>query len=57
MSKYDEIVAKVAEIKDDADKFYNKKNGAAGTRLRKGYQDLKNLATEGRKEVTEAKNA
>jgi hypothetical protein len=32
------------------------KNKAAGTRLRKAFQDIKVLAQEGRNEVTELKN-
>lgn len=38
------------------DKFYNKANGAAGTRVRKAMQDLKLLAADIRKEITEKKN-
>ncbi|HEY0654889.1 MAG TPA: histone H1, partial [Chryseosolibacter sp.] len=40
----------------DADKFYNKGNSAAGTRVRKGMQDLKNLAQAIRSEVQDIKN-
>ena len=39
------------------EKFYDKGNQAAGTRVRKGMQDLKNLAQEIRTEVQEKKNA
>ncbi|MOA32813.1 hypothetical protein D3C78_1540620 [compost metagenome] len=46
----------LASLEEDAEKFYNKGNNAAGTRVRKGMQDLKNLASEIRKEVTELKN-
>lgn len=56
MNKFEAIKAKINEIEADADKFYNKGNSAAGTRLRAGLQDIKNLAAEGRKEVTEIKN-
>lgn len=51
------VKALIAEIQGDADEFYSKANSAAGTRLRKGMQDLKVLATEIRKEVTEKKNS
>lgn len=57
MEKFQKVKDLVASIEADADKFYNKANSAAGTRVRKGMQDLKNLATEIRKEVTERKNA
>ncbi|MEJ5996247.1 histone H1 [Pedobacter sp. Du54] len=57
MEKFQKVKDLVASIEADADKFYNKANSAAGTRVRKGMQDLKNLATEIRKEVTEKKNA
>lgn len=42
--------------KEDAVKFYEKGNGAAGTRLRAKMQEIKNLATEIRKNVSEIKN-
>lgn len=43
-------------MEDDFEKFYDKKNQAAGTRVRKGMQDMKNLAQEIRVEVQEMKN-
>ena len=36
--------------------FYSKSNSAAGTRVRKGMQDLKNLAQAIRLEVQTMKN-
>ncbi len=57
MEKFQKVKDLVASIEADADKFYNKANSAAGTRVRKGMQDLKTLATEIRKEVTDRKNA
>lgn len=56
MNAIEKIEAKIAELKDDANKFYNNKNSAAGTRLRKGLQEIKTLAQEGRNEVTDLKN-
>lgn len=41
----------------DAEAFYNKANKAAGTRLRGAMQQLKVLAGDIRKEVTEKKNS
>jgi hypothetical protein len=57
MDKFQKVKDLVDSIHQDAEKFYNGGNGAAGTRVRKGMQDLKNLATEIRKEITEKKNA
>jgi len=56
MKKFNELKELLATIEADADKFYNKANSAAGTRLRKGMQDLKNVAQEIRAEVQDAKN-
>lgn len=43
-------------LEGDFDKFYNKGNKAAGTRIRKGMQDLKVMAQDIRKEVQDSKN-
>jgi hypothetical protein len=43
-------------LEGDFDKFYNKKNQAAGTRVRKGMQDLKVLAQDIRLKVQDMKN-
>ncbi|HCW09145.1 MAG TPA: histone H1 [Cytophagales bacterium] len=56
MKKFEELKALIASIEPDADKFYNKLNSAAGTRLRKGMQDVKNVAQQIRSEVQELKN-
>ena len=56
MKKFEELKKLVSTIEADADKFYNKANSAAGTRVRKGMQDLKNLAQEIRLEIQGAKN-
>lgn len=56
MKKFNELKALVASLENDVDKFYEKANGAAGTRVRKGMQDLKNLAQAIRLEVQETKN-
>ena len=57
MEKFEKVKQLVSDIETDAAKFFNSGNGAAGTRVRKAMQDLKVLATEIRKEVTEKKNA
>ncbi len=56
MKKFNEFKNLVTELEGDADKFYNKGNSAAGTRVRKGMQDLKNLAQTIRLEVQDHKN-
>jgi hypothetical protein len=55
MKKFDELKELIASLEGDVDKFYNKGNSAAGTRIRKGMQDLKNKAQEIRAEVQELK--
>jgi hypothetical protein len=57
MEKFSKVKELIASLEGDADKFYNKGNSAAGTRIRKGMQDLKNLAQAIRLEVQESKNA
>lgn len=57
MEKFEKVKQLISDIKTDVEKFYNANNSAAGTRVRKGMQDLKVLATDIRKEVTEKKNA
>ena len=56
MKKFTEAKNLIASLEGDADKFYNKENSAAGTRLRKRMQDLKNLAQAIRLEVQDMKN-
>ncbi len=56
MAKFDEIKNLVMSLEGDFDKFYNKGNQAAGTRVRKGMQDLKNMAQAIRAEVQDTKN-
>ena len=56
MEKFNQLKELVASIEADADKFYNGKNKAAGTRVRKAMQDLKGLAQDIRLEVQSLKN-
>jgi hypothetical protein len=56
MEKFEEIRDLVLGLEDDFDKFYDKKNQAAGTRVRKGMQELKNIAQDIRLNVQEIKN-
>jgi|UniRef100_UPI004047702D hypothetical protein len=56
MSRFSEVKNLVDSLEGDFEKFYDKKNQAAGTRVRKGMQDLKNLAQEIRVDVQNIKN-
>jgi hypothetical protein len=56
MKRFDELRDLVMSLEADFQKFYDKKNQAAGTRVRKGMQDLKNLAQDIRVEVQNIKN-
>ncbi|RYE26657.1 MAG: histone H1 [Sphingobacteriaceae bacterium] len=57
MKKFEEIKKLLASLEADAEKFYTKGNSAAGTRIRKGMQDLKNMAQAIRLEIQDTKNA
>jgi hypothetical protein len=56
MSRFSELQSIVNDMEGDFQKFYDKGNQAAGTRVRKGMQELKNLAQTIRVEVQEIKN-
>lgn len=56
MKRFDQIRDLVMGMEGDFQKFYDKGNQAAGTRVRKGMQELKNLAQEIRLEVQNIKN-
>jgi hypothetical protein len=56
MARFDEVKDLILSLEGDFDKFYNKSNQAAGTRVRKGMQDLKTLAQDIRAEVQDKKN-
>ncbi|GDX47285.1 MAG: histone H1 [Bacteroidota bacterium] len=57
MDLYHKLKNLVAEMEHDFQKFYEKGNNAAGTRIRKSMQDLKKLAQEIRSEVQDKKKA
>lgn len=56
MKRFDQLRDLVMSLEGDFEKFYEKENQAAGTRVRKGMQELKNLAQEIRVEVQDIKN-
>jgi hypothetical protein len=53
MEKFNELKTLIASLEEDATKFFNKDNKAAGVRLRKGLQDVKTLAQAIRVEVSD----
>jgi hypothetical protein len=56
MNRFSELKDLVTSLEGDFEKFYEKGNQAAGTRVRKGMQDLKNLAQDIRLKVQDLKN-
>ncbi|MDX1586994.1 MAG: histone H1 [Balneolaceae bacterium] len=56
MSRFDEIKNVIEGVEEDMEKFYEKGNKAAGTRARKGLQELRKLAQEVRLEIQDIKN-
>ncbi len=56
MSNFSQLKDLVMSLEGDFEKFYDKQNSAAGTRVRKGMQELKNMAQTIRTEVQNQKN-
>ncbi|MFN0047495.1 MAG: histone H1 [Cytophagales bacterium] len=56
MKRFEEIKNLILSLEGDFEKFYDKANQAAGTRVRKGMQDMKTLAQDIRTEVQNMKN-
>ena len=57
MKNFEELKTLVSGLEDDVVKFYDKGNKTAGTRVRKGCQDIKNLCQTIRVEVSELKKS
>jgi hypothetical protein len=57
MNRFEQLKDLVMSLESDFTKFYEKNNQAAGTRVRKGLQELKNLAQQIRIEIQNAKNS
>lgn len=55
-SIYEQMKALLDEIQPDVEKFYDKGNKSAGTRIRKAMQSLKALAQDQRNEISEINN-
>lgn len=56
MNNFSKLKDLVMALEGDFEKFYDKSNSAAGTRVRKGMQELKNMAQQIRSEVQNMKN-
>jgi hypothetical protein len=56
MNRYAELRELLLSLETDFEKFYEKKNKAAGTRVRKGMQQIKTLAQDIRNEIQDYKN-
>lgn len=56
MSKFNELKSFVDGLERDFQQFYEKGNKAAGTRVRKAMQELKQMAQDIRTEVQDKKN-
>jgi hypothetical protein len=52
MENFNELKTLIASLEEDAIKFYEKDNKAAGVRLRKGLQEIKTTAQALRIEVS-----
>jgi hypothetical protein len=57
MDRFGQVKGLIESLELDFEKFYDKGNQAAGTRVRKGMQELKNLAQDIRVEVQTMKNS
>jgi hypothetical protein len=55
MENFNELKETLLALEEDATKFYDKGNKAAGVRLRKGLQDIKSMSQTIRQDVS-AKN-
>ena len=55
LKEYDELMGLVEETQADAEKFFIKDNKAAGTRVRKKMQEVKNAAQNVRLKISELK--
>ncbi len=56
-TQYSKLASAVEGLEADFTAFYEKGNKAAGTRIRKGMQELKSVAQDIRVDVQEKKNS
>ena len=57
MEKFNELKTFIANLEEDATKFYEKDNKAAGVRFRQGLQEVKAMAQSLRTDVSEKNKA
>jgi len=57
MDIYTKMVELLNDVEGDVQKYYDKGNKAAGTRVRKAMQELKGLAQDQRVEISERNKA
>ncbi len=57
MEKFNQLLKQVQDMEADFQKFYEKGQSAAGTRIRKSLSDLKKRAQDLREEIQEVKNS
>ena len=53
MEIFNQMVEFLEATREDVDKFYDKQNKSAGTRVRKAMQEIKKLAQDLRVDITE----
>jgi len=53
----EDLIAQLIAARSDYNKFYNDGNNAAGTRVRKVMQEVKNVAQELRIDIQNTKNS
>lgn len=56
MESFEKLKSLLESTQADVDKFSEKKNNAAGTRVRQAMQEVKKIAQELRLEIQEIKN-
>ncbi|MHB9148138.1 MAG: histone H1 [Candidatus Amoebophilus sp.] len=56
MKEFENLLKHVKDLEEDFTKFYDKNNKAAGTRIRKGMLELKQISQRIRLEVQNRKN-
>ena len=57
MEQFENLKALVESLGEDVEKFYEKGNGTAGTRVRQGLQEIKKIAQDIRLEISDKKKA
>lgn len=55
METFEKIQALLDQVRPEAQKFFEKGNSSAGTRVRKAMQELKQLSQQLRQEVQDSK--